>query len=109
MIHRVAMDFIAQLARHRQPPHAAPIKPDVKAAAAHEGQRAHIAIAQPFDHLARLWPGQRKAHCGVGDIAQIYIGVHMIGKPAHMPFAQIVAAHDPPAAIAPVKDGQIAL
>jgi hypothetical protein len=34
---------------------------------------------------------------------------HVVVEPAHVPFAQVVAAHDPPGAIAPVEHGKIAL
>src|SRR5207253_4516303 len=51
----------------------------------------------------------REAELRIRDIANLDARLRMVGKPAHMPLAEVVGPGDPPRPIAPIKDGEIAL
>ena len=109
MFRGTAMDLVAKLARDRQPSDLAAQQPDIEGAAAHEGQLSDGPVGQAFHDLAAVRPRQRKAHDRVRDIAHRHAVGHVTLEPAHVPFAQVIRPHDPPGAVAPVEQCQIAL
>ena len=107
MIPHAAADFKSGLTRHRQTADMRACQSDIKLPASHKGQIAYSAIGQLFNNSLRLRTGKRKACNLFTQITNCDPVIQMIVEPAHMPAAQIIGPHDPPAAIAPVEQRQI--
>ena len=104
-----AVDLVAQLAADAHPCDARADHADVELAHAHEGQGGDVALGQALDDLERVGTGEREAADLLAQVAHRDALFEVVVEPAHVPRPQVVGAHDPERAVAPVEDGQIAL
>ena len=111
MFRCAAVDLIAQFSTDRQPSDTGADKAHVQRGTAHERQGIAINALgrERGEHFTGFGSGQAETHCDIGDITHFYAFAAVIMKPAHVPVAQVVRAHDPPAAITPVEHGEVSL
>ena len=78
-------------------------EPDIHLAAAHEGQGGYVFLDQFLQDRARIRACQCEPRSFLAQIADADALCHMIHEPAHVPLSQVITAHDPPRAVAPVQ------
>ncbi len=115
MLGGCAVDLVAELAGHRESSHRGAQQPEVEGRAAHEGQGvvADVLVGELRQQVAGSRPGECEAHRRVGDVAHRDFVLRAFGdaiqEPAHVPLAQVIRAHEPPGAVAPVEQREVAL